>query len=105
MFARTVSIHLKPGLSGEFSRLLDQDIIPILRKQKGFQDEISFVAADRTQAIGISLWDCPESAEAYARGAYPGVVKALEHVVQGTPLVQMYEVASSTLHPVPVRAL
>ena len=40
MFARTVSFHLKPGLAEEFSRVLDQDILPILRKQKGFQDEI-----------------------------------------------------------------
>ena len=105
MFARTVSFHLKPGLAEEFSRVLDQDILPILRKQKGFQDEISLVAADRAQAIGISLWDLQEHAEAYARNDYAGVVKALEHVVQGTPLVQMYEVASSTLHTVPVRAI
>jgi hypothetical protein len=104
MFARTVSFHLKPGLAGEFSRLLDQDIMPILRTQKGFQDEISLVAADRAQAIGISLWDLPENAEAYARTAYASVLKALEHVVQGTPLVQVFEVASSTLHTVPVRA-
>jgi hypothetical protein len=39
MFARTVSFHLKPGLAGEFTRLLDQDVMPTLRKQKGFQDE------------------------------------------------------------------
>ena len=106
MFARTVSFHLKPGLAEEFSRLLEQDILPILRKQKGFQDEISLIAADRAQAIGISLWELPENAEAYARDAYASVVKVLEHVVQGTPLVQVYEVASSTLHSaVPVRAI
>jgi hypothetical protein len=104
MFARTVSVHLKPGLAGEFSRLLHQDIMPILRLQKGFQDEITLIAGDRTQAVGISLWDLPENAEAYARSAYAGVAKALEHVVQGTPLVQMYEVSSSTLHTIPVRA-
>ena len=37
MFARAVSFHLKPGRAGEFTRLLDQDVIPVLRKQKGFQ--------------------------------------------------------------------
>ena len=106
MFARTVSFHLKPGLAGEFSRLLDQGILPILRKQKGFQDEITLIAADGAQAIGFSLWDLPENADAYARTDYAAVVKALEHVVQGTPLVQMYGVASSTLHSaVPVRAI
>ena len=104
MFARTVSFHLKPGLAGEFTRLLDQDIMPILRKQKGFQDEITLVTANRAQVVGISLWDGQENADAYARDAFPGVVSQLEHVVQGTPLVQTYEVTSSTLHPALVRA-
>jgi hypothetical protein len=105
MFARMVSFHLKPGLAGEFTRILDQDIMPTLRKQKGFQDEISLVAADRAQAVGISLWDEEESADAYARDAFPGVVNMLEPVVRGTPLVQTYEVTSSTLHPALVRAI
>ena len=102
MVARTMSFHLKPGLSGEFRRLLDQDILPMLRKHEGFQDQMTLVAANRAEAIDITLWDRLEHAEAYARDAYTGVVKALEHVVQGTPLVQTYEVSSSTLHPVAV---
>lgn len=103
MFARTVSFHLKPGLSGEFTRLLDQSILPVLRKQKGFQDEISLVAADRADAVGISMWDLQENAETYARSAYADVLKTLEPVVEGTPEVQTYEVSSSTLHKIPVR--
>ena len=98
MFARTVSFHLKPGRAGEFSRLLDQDIIPVLRKQKGFQDEISLVAAGGAEAVGISVWDLKEDADTYARSAYAGVLKALERVVEGTPQVQTYEVSNSTFH-------
>ena len=67
MFARSVSFHLKPGRAGEFTRLLDQDVIPVLRKQKGFQDEISLVAAGGAEAVGISVWDLKEDAETYAR--------------------------------------
>jgi hypothetical protein len=104
MFARTVSFHLKPGRAEEFARLLDQDVIPVLRKQKGFQDEISLVAAGGAEAVGISVWDVKENAETYARGAYPGVLKALEPVVEGTPQVQTYEVANSTFHKIAARA-
>ncbi|HET9265255.1 MAG TPA: hypothetical protein VFO14_19550 [Vicinamibacterales bacterium] len=100
MFARFVSTHLKPGRAAEFARLLDKDIIPILRKQKGFQDEIALVAPNGSDAVGISLWDLKENAETYARGAYPGVMKALEPVVEGTPQVQTYEVCTSTFHKV-----
>ena len=104
MFARAVSFHLKPGRAEEFTRLLDQDIIPVLRKQKGFQDEISLVAAGGAEAVGISVWDLKENAETYARSAYAGVLKALEPVVEGTPQVQTYEVSNSTFHKIGARA-
>jgi hypothetical protein len=100
MFARSVSFHLKPGHSAAFTQLLAKDIIPTLRKQKGFQDEIALVAPGGGDAVGISLWDLKENAETYARSAYPGVLKALEQVVEGTPQVQTYDVANSTFHKI-----
>jgi len=103
MFARSVSFHLKPGRAAEFTELLDTDIIPTLRKQKGFQDEIAFLAPGGADAVGISMWDLEESAETYARAAYPGVLKALEQVVEGTPRVQTYWVSNSTLHKIASR--
>jgi len=104
MFARSVSFHLKPGRAAEFTQLLDKDIIPVLRKQKGFQDEIAFVTPGGTDAVGISVWDLKENAETYARGAFSAVLKALEQVVEGTPRVQTYEVSNSTFHKIAARA-
>ena len=104
MFARSVSFHLKPGRAAAFTQLLDKDIIPVLRKQKGFQDEIAFVTPGGTDAVGISVWDLKENAETYARGAYSAVLKALEQVVEGTPRVQTYEVSNSTFHKIAARA-
>jgi hypothetical protein len=98
MFARNVSFHLKPGRAAEFTQLLDQNIIPLLRKQKGFQHEIALVAPGGADAVTISVWDVKENAETYARDAYPGVLKALASVVEGTPRVQTYEVSNSTFH-------
>jgi hypothetical protein len=100
MFARSVSFHLKPGRSAEFARLLDTNIIPVLRQQQGFQDEVAFVAPGGRDAVGISMWDLKENAEIYDRNAYPGVIKALEHVLEGTPQVQAYEVSNSTFHKI-----
>jgi len=51
MFARKVSMHLKPDGVAEFTRKLEKDVIPLLRKQNGFQDEITFVATDRKEAF------------------------------------------------------
>jgi hypothetical protein len=102
MFARRVYLHLKPNSVAEFTHRLERDIIPLLRKQKGFQDEISFVGQGGTEAFGISLWDNAENAEAYNRGTYPEVAKILATVVEGSAQVETFEVANSTFHKVAV---
>ena len=43
MYARNVMIHLKPNSVSEFTRS-SKDILPLLRKQNGFTDEITFLA-------------------------------------------------------------
>jgi hypothetical protein len=102
MFARNVSMRLKPNSVGEFARTIQREAIPLLRKQRGFQDEITFVAPGGLEAVGISLWDEKENAEAYNRGTYPEVLKALSKVLEGTPQVQTYEVFNSTFHKIAV---
>src|SRR6266446_4819995 len=100
MFARRVHMHLKPNSLAEFTHRLGKDILPLLRKQKGFQDEITFVGHGGTEAFGISLWDKAENAETYSRGTYPEVTKILATVVEGTPQVETYDVANSTFHKI-----
>jgi len=98
MFARSISIHLKPNSVADFTQLVEKETLPMLRKQKGFRDEVTLVAPEGTEAIGISLWDQKENADAYSRDVYPGVLKALGKVVEGTPQVHTYEVSNSTFH-------
>lgn len=100
MFARKVSMHLKPNSVTEFTQRIEKDILPLLRKQKGFQDEITFVAPGGKEAFGISLWENKENAEAYNQGSYPEVTKILARVVEGTPQVETYEVSNSTFHKI-----
>lgn len=100
MFARSVSIRLKPNSVGQLMQIIEQDVLPLLRKQKGFQDEITLVTAGGEDALAISLWDKKENADAYGREAYPGVLKTIAKVVDGNPQVQTYQVASSTVHKV-----
>jgi hypothetical protein len=64
MFAHHVSAVLKPNSVAEFTRTTKNQIIPLLRKQQGFKDEITFVVSDGTEALGITLWDQKENAAA-----------------------------------------
>jgi hypothetical protein len=100
MYARNVTMHLKANTAGEFTQTLEKDVLPLLRKQNGFKDEISFVAADRAEAVAISLWDRKENADSYSRDIYPQVLKSLTKVLEGTPKVSSYEVSNSTFHKI-----
>lgn len=100
MFARTVSIRLKPNGIAEFSRVIENETIPLLRKQKGFQDEITFFNPRGREAVEISLWDQREDADAYGRKATPKLRKALENVIEGDSEVRTYAVSNSTFHKI-----
>ena len=98
MFARNVALRLKPNTLAEFTRTLENEVIPMLRKQKGFQDEITFCNLGGMDIIAISLWDTKEHAEAYNTAGYPEVLKILNKVLDGSTRVRVSDVISSTLH-------
>ena len=100
MYARNISLHLKANTAREFTQTIEKDVLPLLRKQNGFKDEISFVAPDGAVAVAISLWDRKEDAESYSRDTYPQVLKSLSKVVEGTPTVAAFEVSNSTFHKI-----
>jgi len=100
MFARNVSIRLKPNSSVAFRKQIEDETLPTLRKQQGFQGELTFLAPGGTEAIAISLWDKKENADAYAKTGYPEVLKNLTKFVEGTPTVKTYDVANSTFHKI-----
>lgn len=104
MFVRNVSMHIRPDRATEFSRKIQDEIIPMLRKQKGFQNELLLLGPGKTDVVAISFWDVKENAEAYNRATYPEVLKTLGQLVEGTPEVETYEVAHSTFDTPAARA-
>jgi hypothetical protein len=104
MFARHVSMRLKANTLTEFNRTIENEVIPLLQKQEGFKDEVVLRNSVGTETVGISFWDQKENAEAYNRNIYPEVQKLLAKVIEGTPQVQTYEVARSTVHKFAARA-
>ena len=98
MFGRQVTMKLKPNSGLELSRIADNEIIPILRKQKGFREETTLIAPERSEAIANSFWETKEDAEAYNLTGYPEVLKTLAKVIDGAPTVKTFEFANSTLH-------
>lgn len=100
MFAHKISIHLKPNSLAEFNRTFEQNVVPLLRQQHGFKDEITFGAPGSSHVTAISLWDTKENAEAYDGNGYKEVLKTLGNVIEGTPKVGTTQVLHSTFHEV-----
>jgi hypothetical protein len=98
MFARNVSFHLKSNMLSDYTRTFENEILPLLRKQKGFKDEITLSNPGSHDATAISLWDNKANAEAYNTNTYQEVLRKLGRFIDGTPKVQTCEAVTSTFH-------
>ena len=96
MFARNVSIHLKSNMLFDYTRAFDKDVLPLLRKQNGFKDEITLAGPGGVDVTTISLWENKNDADAYNTNTYPTVLKTMARFIEGTPQVHTFDVVSST---------
>jgi hypothetical protein len=97
MFARAVSIKVKPDCEAELTRIFEQEVIPLFRRERDFRGLLAFIRPDGTEALSLSLWEQKESAGANCP-ANLSALTALARVIRGTPSVQVYKVSNSTLH-------
>jgi len=104
MFIRNVTMKLKANTTPEFNRLIENEILPLLRKQPGFRDEITFIAPERSEALAVTFWETKENADTYNRTAYPEILKLVANVVDGMPKVETFELVNSTMHKLAAKA-
>jgi hypothetical protein len=97
MYARKVSVRLKPNSLQDFTNLVEREILPWLRKQEGFLDLIVLAAPDGGEVATISFWDHQANAEAYNKSGYPEVLGILQGLLDGIPYLKTFDVVSSTL--------
>jgi hypothetical protein len=98
MFARNISFHLKSNMLSDYARTLENEILPLLRRQKGFKDELTLSSPGTVDVIAISLWENRADADAYNINAYPQVLKTVARMIDGTPKVQTFEEVTSTFY-------
>jgi hypothetical protein len=90
-------MQIKKNWTPEFPKVIEKEVLPLLRRQKGFLDELILLAPDKTEVVAISLWENKEFAEIYNREFYPEVVKIINKYVEGLPVVKTFEVEYATL--------
>ena len=100
MFVRQVTAHYKPGKFDLLNQRLEKEVIPMLKKQEGFRDELSFFDKEKDEAVAMSFWDTRKDAERYQRDTYPTVSKKMEDAIAGKPIVREFEINNSTWYDI-----
>jgi len=96
MFARKVSVRLKPNSLRKFATLMEREILPWLRNQQGFLGLITLALPDGSEVSTISFWDQEGNAQSFNASGYPQVLEVLEEILDGIAYVKTFEVVSST---------
>jgi hypothetical protein len=98
MFVRKVSVRLKTDGAAEFIRKMEAEIIPLLRKQQGFLDELTLISQSGKEVYAYSFWENSDGAEHYEQSAFPRVTSILNSLIDGPLRIHTYMVANSTFH-------
>ena len=84
-----VELVSKSGKSRELSSAINEKIVPILKKQAGFVDEIVLVSdAESNRILALSFWKTREDAERYQREQYNSVRETLRSLLEAEPVVR-----------------
>ena len=97
MYSRHITVQIERIRMSEIPQVFEKEVLPLLRRQKGFLDELLFARPEKAEIVAISLWEKKEFAEIYNREFYPEVVRILNKYIEGSPVVKAYEVQYATL--------
>jgi heme-degrading monooxygenase HmoA len=87
--ARSVRFDIASNKNEEFRTMFRDEILPTLKKQDGFKDEMLFV--NDQHVLAISVWNDMDSARKYESATYPQLDKALRPVMTGRPTVETFK--------------
>jgi heme-degrading monooxygenase HmoA len=101
MFTRVVELTSKPGKNKQLADTIDEKVLPILKKQKGFVDETVLVSDDEdNHVLALGFWNTKEDAEQYQRAEYQKVHETLRHLLESEPVIHTFSVHASTSHKI-----
>jgi hypothetical protein len=99
MFTRVVEITSRSGKATDLTRIVENKVIPFLKSQPGFLDEITmFSDMNPNLILAISFWKTKDDAERYHQEQYKLVIEALNPVLESAPTIHTFFVTNSTIH-------
>ncbi len=87
MFTRVVKLEAKPRKTNALCSVTREKVLPILKKQQGFQGEIVlFSNTEPDRMLVLSFWNKREDAERHHREQFPRIAEMLRPLCEGEPL-------------------
>lgn len=94
MYARVVNVELQQGKLDEANRIVTESIVPTLREQKGFKNQLLLTQQETGKAISINLWETEADLMAFETSPlYREILGKLAVVLAGPPAGEAYEVS------------
>ena len=101
MFTRVVEIETMARKGSDLRSAINEKVLPILKKQPGFVDEIMLVASTEPDRIlTLTFWQTEADAERYNREHSSAVSEILKPLYERAPKVTYYNVDTSTTHKI-----
>jgi len=101
MFTRLVEINTKYGKTREVAEMIQEKVLPILKKQPGFLDEIVLLSTtELNRIVALSFWKTAEDAELYRRENFLKVEELLKPILEAAPKVLTFDVDLFTTHKI-----
>ena len=100
MFTRVVEMTSKSGKAQDLANTINEKAVPILRKQRGFVDEIVLVSSGDPRVLALSFWDNKGDADEYQREQYQKIHDIVRHLLETEPEIRTFDVHTSTAHKV-----
>jgi len=94
MYARVVKVEFQEGRLDEAKRIVNESVVPVLKNQKGFKNQILLIQQETRKALSINIWETETDLKAFETGSqYSEVLGKLATVLAAQPDSEAYEVS------------
>lgn len=99
MFARLTFIEILPDHEDELRRIFNEEVIPVVKKQKGNIGIWLLEPTDNSnEYISLTEWISVTDAESYdSSGTYKNLVDKIKAMYKSKPILRTFNIAESRL--------
>lgn len=97
MYMLLIEGKIKRGKKEEFLKVWNSQILPLLKSQSGFVDEVLLFEQGNEAPTGLSFWKTREEAERYRDNNFSKAKSSVSHLIESPPTIRGFDVAAAEI--------